>query len=86
MEISVPRDRAVELAGALLETKDGDVKLAGLGARDSLRIEAGLCLYGSDLTEETTPVEATLAWTVGKRRRQHGGFAGEKPFPSYFEI
>lgn len=43
-----------------------DVKLAGLGARDSLRLEAGLCLYGSDMTENTTPVEATLLWTIGK--------------------
>lgn len=53
-----------------------DVQLIGLGARDSLRLEAGLCLYGHDLTEETTPVEAGLVWALGKRRRQEGGFLG----------
>ena len=42
-----------------------DVKLAGLGARDTLRLEAGLCLYGNDIDETTTPVEATLLWTIG---------------------
>lgn len=44
---------------------NSEVKLAGLGARDSLRLEAGLCLYGSDIDETTTPVEATLVWTIG---------------------
>ena len=48
----------------------------GLGARDSLRLEAGLCLYGHDIDETTTPVEAGLAWTIGKRRRAEGGFPG----------
>jgi aminomethyltransferase len=48
----------------------------GLGARDSLRLEAGLCLYGHDIDEITTPVEADLAWTIGKRRRTEGGFPG----------
>lgn len=46
-------------------TKDVDVRLTGLGARDSLRLEAGLCLYGNDIDEDTTPVEATLTWTIG---------------------
>jgi aminomethyltransferase len=50
--------------------------MAGLGARDSLRLEAGLCLYGQDIDETTTPVEAGLAWTIGKRRRETGGFPG----------
>ena len=48
----------------------------GLGARDSLRLEAGLCLYGHDIDETTTPIEADLAWTIGKRRRAEGGFPG----------
>ncbi|CAG8700019.1 18240_t:CDS:2, partial [Acaulospora morrowiae] len=52
------------------------VQLAGLGARDSLRLEAGLCLYGHDLDESITPVEAGLSWTIGKRRRKEGGFLG----------
>lgn len=54
------------------------VKPIGLGARDSLRLEAGLCLYGHDLTEETTPVEAALTWALGQRRRQEGGFLGDQ--------
>ena len=48
----------------------------GLGARDSLRLEAGLCLYGHDIDETTTPIEADLGWTIGKRRRAEGGFPG----------
>ena len=56
----------MHIAEALLASKAGDVKLAGLGARDSLRLEAGLCLYGSDISQDTTPIEATLAWTIGE--------------------
>lgn len=52
------------------------VRLAGLGPRDSLRLEAGLCLYGNDLTEDITPIEAGLAWTVAKRRREACDFLG----------
>ncbi|XP_054643751.1 aminomethyltransferase, mitochondrial [Dunckerocampus dactyliophorus] len=74
VEISVPQSRVVELTEKLLA--HGEVKLAGLGARDSLRLEAGLCLYGNDIDETTTPVEATLVWTIGKRRRQTKGFPG----------
>lgn len=73
-EISVPNDRAVELARRLLA--EPEVAPIGLGARDSLRLEAGLCLYGSDIDRTTTPVEANLAWTIGKRRRAEGGFPG----------
>nr|XP_061841498.1 aminomethyltransferase, mitochondrial-like [Nerophis lumbriciformis] len=74
VEISVPQSRVVELTERLLA--HSEVKLAGLGARDSLRLEAGLCLYGNDIDETTTPVEAALLWTIGKRRRQTGGFPG----------
>jgi aminomethyltransferase len=73
-EISVPADRAIELAGALLA--EADVGPVGLGARDSLRLEAGLCLYGQDIDGSTTPVEAGLVWSIGKRRRLDGGFPG----------
>ncbi|RED11895.1 glycine cleavage system aminomethyltransferase GcvT [Pontivivens insulae] len=73
-EISVPKEEAVALAEALLE-QDG-VEPIGLGARDSLRLEAGLCLYGNDIDTETTPVEADLIWAMQKRRRENGGFPG----------
>jgi len=74
-EISVPNDAAERVARLLLEAPE--VAPVGLGARDSLRLEAGLCLYGSDLTTETTPVEAGLLWTISKRRREDGGFPGD---------
>ncbi|KAI9294970.1 aminomethyltransferase [Neoconidiobolus thromboides FSU 785] len=73
-EISVPHEQTVELTNLLLE--NDLVRMAGLGARDSLRLEAGLCLYGHDLNEEISPIEATLKWTIGKRRLQEGGFLG----------
>ncbi|CAN0121540.1 unnamed protein product, partial [Ectocarpus fasciculatus] len=63
-ELSVAPDRAVELASLLAACPE--VQPAGLGARDSLRLEAGLCLYGNDLDETTTPVEAGLVWTIGE--------------------
>jgi len=76
VEISVPINNTAKLAERLLESGGGAVcKLAGLGARDTLRLEAGLCLYGNDIDEKTTPIEAGLAWTIGKRRR------GLKDFP-----
>lgn len=74
-EISLPARHAAALAEALLAS-DG-VAPAGLGARDSLRLEAGLCLYGHDIDLTTTPVEAGLAWSIGKRRRADGGFPGD---------
>ena len=73
-EISVPDGAAETLAAALLDQPE--VKPVGLGARDSLRLEAGLCLYGNDIDETTTPIEAGLAWTIQKRRRAEGGFPG----------
>ncbi|TPW26271.1 glycine cleavage system aminomethyltransferase GcvT [Pararhizobium mangrovi] len=77
-EISIPADHAEAIAEALLEK--GDVAPAGLGARDSLRLEAGLCLYGNDMDEDTTPVAAALGWAIQKVRRRggerEGGFPG----------
>jgi aminomethyltransferase len=77
-EISVPAERAEALAGALLA--DSAVLPIGLGARDSLRLEAGLCLYGHDIDTTTTPVEGALEWSIQKSRRhggaRAGGFAG----------
>jgi len=73
-EISVAAAQAGELAQLLLG-HDG-VEPIGLGARDSLRLEAALCLYGHDIDETTSPVEAGLAWSIQKRRRSQGGFPG----------
>ena len=74
-EISIPSDAALRITELFLSAKD--VEFAGLGARDSLRLEAGLCLYGHDIDETTTPVEAALTWSIGKRRRAAGGFPGD---------
>jgi aminomethyltransferase len=76
-EISVRADDADKLARRLL-AQDG-VAPAGLGARDSLRLEAGLCLYGHDIDDTTTPVEAGLAWAIQKVRRRGGARAGGFP-------
>jgi aminomethyltransferase len=73
-EILVKADVAAAFAEALLS--DARVKWIGLGARDSLRLEAGLCLYGHDLDETTSPIEADLAWIIQKRRRSAGDFPG----------
>ncbi|CAN6484341.1 unnamed protein product [Victoria cruziana] len=76
-EISVPADRAVQLARALLAQPE--VKPIGLGARDTLRLEAGLCLYGHDIDTTTTPVEGALTWAIQKVRRAGGERAGGYP-------
>jgi aminomethyltransferase len=73
-EISVKANRVRAIAERLLG--HAEVKPAGLGARDSLRLEAGLCLYGHDIDTGTSPVEAALAWSIQKRRREEGGFPG----------
>ncbi len=73
-EISVHQDRAAELWDLLLA--DERVKPVGLGARDSLRLEAGLCLYGHDIDTTTSPIEGALNWSIQKRRREGGGFPG----------
>lgn len=73
-EISVPNTDAEALARKLLA--EDEVEAIGLGARDSLRLEAGLCLYGNDIDTTTTPVEGDLKWIINKRRRAEGGFKG----------
>ncbi|MGE0222044.1 MAG: glycine cleavage system aminomethyltransferase GcvT [Acetobacteraceae bacterium] len=73
-EISLPADQAERVADLLLTHQE--VVPAGLGARDSLRLEAGLCLYGNDIDEVTTPVEAGLTWVIGKRRKMDWDFPG----------
>lgn len=73
-EISIPAEDAEGITRLLLGEEE--VEACGLGARDSLRLEAGLCLYGNDIDETTTPVEAGLTWVVGKRRREEKGFPG----------
>ncbi len=73
-EMSMRAELADQFARTLL--RDEAVKMIGLGARDSLRLEAGLCLYGHDIDVTTSPVEAGLAWSIQKRRRIEGGFPG----------
>jgi aminomethyltransferase len=73
-EISVANSDIVAFTRKLLA--EPEVKPIGLGARDSLRLEAGLCLYGNDITDKTNPVEANLVWAMQKRRRDEGGFPG----------
>jgi len=73
-EISTPADKTDPIARKLLAQPE--VKPIGLGARDSLRLEAGLCLYGHDIDTTTTPIEAVLLWSIGKERRVQGGFPG----------
>lgn len=73
-EISVAQSQAEALARILLA--EPEVDPIGLGARDSLRLEAGLCLYGHDIDEAISPVEAGLIWAIAKRRRETGGFPG----------
>jgi aminomethyltransferase len=82
-EISVPADKAEALARALLALPE--VKPAGLGARDTLRLEAGLCLYGHDINEITSPVQANLTWAIQKVRRPGGARAGGYPGASVIE-
>jgi len=86
-EISVPAEQAERLAKTLLA--NSDVLPIGLGARDSLRLEAGLCLYGHDIDTSTTPVEGALEWSIQKSRRKGGaragGFPGADKILSQFE-
>ena len=72
-EISIPNDFAEEFTKELL---NNGAKLIGLGARDTLRLEAGLCLYGHELNTDKTPIEANLKWAISKNRLIDGGFIG----------
>ena len=72
-EISISNKRVEKLVDYLISNK---VKPIGLGARDTLRLEAGLCLYGHDLNEKINPVEANLRWAIAKKRKEAGGFNG----------
>ena len=76
-EISIPADQTESFCKQLLEHEE--VELIGLGARDSLRLESGLCLYGHDLDTETTPIESSLIWAISKIRRNGGDRAGGFP-------
>jgi aminomethyltransferase len=76
-EISIKPEETVAVTEALLQSAGPErLQLAGLGARDSLRLEAGMCLYGHDLDDTTTPVEAGLSWVIGQDRKVEGGFHG----------
>ena len=75
-EISIPADKADAIARVLLA--EDEVEAIGLGARDSLRLEAGLCLYGHDMDETRNPVEAGLMWAVAKTRRERRDFPGAR--------
>ena len=74
---------------AMLDYRNDDgsqiAECVGLGARDSLRLEAGLCLYGHDISESVSPIEAMLAWTISKRRREEGGFLGYHKVKQHLE-
>jgi aminomethyltransferase len=74
-ELSIPNNKVKNFIKYLIENK---VKPVGLGARDTLRLEAGLCLYGHDLNEKINPIEANLKWAIAKTRREKGGFNGWK--------
>ncbi len=79
-EVAVPAEKGVALAELFLKEKCGGTqqitKMTGLGCRDTLRLECGMCLYGHELNENIGPIEAQLSWTIGKRRKQEGGFYG----------
>ena len=82
-EISLPSSEVTSIANALLD--QNGVRPCGLGARDTLRLEAGLCLYGHELDLTTSPIEAGLAWSIQKRRRQSGNFPGADRIQSELE-
>ena len=81
-ELSIPSKSALSLVTKLFENTE--IKCAGLGARDSLRLEAGLPLYGTDMTDEINPIEANLKFTIAKKRRETGGFIGDAVVIPFF--
>ena len=81
-EISIPNKKVEQLIKFF---NDNKVNPIGLGARDTLRLEAGLCLYGHDLNEKINPIEANLKWAIAKRRREEGGFNGWKKIKELIE-
>jgi aminomethyltransferase len=76
-EISIPSSATEAVTQFLFDSAKDELRFAGLGARDTLRLEAGMCLYGHDLDDTTTPVEGALSWIIGKDRRVKGGFHGD---------
>ncbi|KAJ6242148.1 aminomethyltransferase [Anaeramoeba flamelloides] len=74
-ELAIENPKDAQKIGELL-IRQPEIRFAGLGARDSLRLESGLCLYGNDMTEEINPVEANLTWLISKKKRKEGGFIG----------
>ena len=87
-EVSLPNSHVEAFMDKLWTIKDGAEQVAvpvGLGARDSLRLEAGLCLYGHELEEDISPIEAMLAWTISKRRKESLGFLGDHLVKKHIE-
>jgi len=83
-EISIPYEQTQRVVVAILNQED--VLPAGLGSRDTLRLEAGLCLYGNDLDETITPKQASLTWTISERRKKSGGFIGDKAILAELDV
>ena len=88
-ELSIPEQSVLTFIERLTMIKDSKndqvAKFIGLGARDTLRLEAGLCLYGHDIDETTSPIEGVLGWTISKRRKEQGGFLGYKTVKQHLE-